>query len=79
MQPTASLFARAVRKLKLTTKMTGKGYYKGTRSGNTGHFSYNPKRYFMYQIEPEKVRTFVVPPFISESQVSWRERGEGAG
>lgn len=60
-QPTASLLARAARKLKLTTKQTNKGFYKGTRSGNIGHFSHNPKRYYMYEIDYAKVRTFVKP------------------
>jgi large subunit ribosomal protein L41 len=76
-QPTPSLLARAVRRLKLTTKQTNKGFYKGTRSGNVGHFSYNPKRYYIYEIDYAKVRTFVKPstevmkasqlmPFVAE-------------
>ena len=60
-QPTPSLLARAVRKLKLTTKQTNKGFYKGTRSSNIGHFSYNPRRYYVYEIDYSKVRTFVKP------------------
>lgn len=76
-QPTPSLLARAARKLKLTTKQTNKGFYKGTRAGNVGHFSYNPKRYYIYEIDYAKVRTFVRPaadamqknhlmPFVAE-------------
>jgi large subunit ribosomal protein L41 len=75
--PTASLLARAARKLKLTTKQANKGFYKGTRSGNVGHFSYNPKRWYIYEIDYAKVRTFVKPakvdmessqlmPFVAE-------------
>jgi large subunit ribosomal protein L41 len=67
---TASLLARPTRKLKLTTKMANKGYYKGTRSGNIGHFSYNPKRYYIYEVDYEKVRTFSKPAGMEESKVS---------
>ena len=68
-QPTQSLLARAVRKLKLTTKQTNKGFYKGTRSSNIGHFSYNPRRYYVYEIDYNKVRTFVKPHNLDETQL----------
>jgi large subunit ribosomal protein L41 len=68
-RPSETLLARAARKLKLTTKQTNKGYYKGTRSGNVGHFSYNPKRYYIYEIDYDKVRTFVKPAALEECQV----------
>lgn len=48
---------RIARKLALTTKQVNKGYYKGTRTGSMGrHTSHGG-----YIIEPEKVRTYVVP------------------
>jgi len=50
--------------------MTAKGYYKGTRSGNTGHFSYKPNRYYIYEIDRSKVQTFVVPSIFGESQLT---------
>lgn len=59
--PTPSLFARAARKLKLTTKQTGKGFYKGTRSSGVGAFSSNPRRFYIYEVDYSKVRTFVKP------------------
>lgn len=60
MQPAAQLFARAttgIRRLRLTTKMAGKGYYKGTGSGKMGKHT----KFGGYKIDPEKVRTYVVP------------------
>ncbi|KIV99367.1 uncharacterized protein PV09_08912 [Verruconis gallopava] len=77
------LLARAARKLALTTKQTNKGYYKGTRSGNVGHFSYNPKRYYIYEIDWNKVRTFVKPKNLADSElhpfVAVRVRAPAAG
>lgn len=69
--PTESLLARAVRKLRLTTKQTNKGYYKGTRSSNVGHFSYKPNRYYIYEIDYAKVRTFVKPEGIEDHPVGF--------
>lgn len=56
MQPTKVL-QRHVSRLTLTTKQTGKGYYKGTRSGAMGWHTHLGK----YIIDHSKVRTYVVP------------------
>ena len=58
MQPTRLLQASAFRKLRLTTKDTNKGFYKGTGTGSTGHHT----KYGGYVIDWNKVRTYVVPP-----------------
>ena len=55
-KPTAPLFRR-IRRLALTTKQTGKGFYKGTGSGSMGRHT----KHGGYIIEYEKVRTYVVP------------------
>ncbi|KAF4312606.1 60S ribosomal protein L27, mitochondrial [Botryosphaeria dothidea] len=56
MQPTQAL-QRSVKRLTLTTKQTGKGFYKGTRTGAMGTHT----RYGTYKIDWKKVRTYVVP------------------
>ncbi|KAI9714284.1 MAG: hypothetical protein M1820_000245 [Bogoriella megaspora] len=55
-KPTAPLHRR-LRRLALTTKQAGKGYYKGTGSGSMGRHT----KHGGYQIEWHKVRTYVVP------------------
>lgn len=57
MQPTQPLFARATRKLALTTKMVNKGFYKGTRTGSMGWHT----KHGGYRIDWNKVRTYMVP------------------
>lgn len=54
--PTAPL-GRALRRLALTTKQAGKGFYKGTGSGSMGSHT----KYGGYRIDWAKVRTYVVP------------------
>ena len=56
MQPTQPL-QRALRRLKLTTKQVGKGYYKGTGGGSMGRHT----KHGAYIIDYEKVRTYVSP------------------
>ncbi|EOD50131.1 putative 50s ribosomal protein 27 protein [Neofusicoccum parvum UCRNP2] len=56
MQPTQVL-QRSVKRLALTTKQTGKGYYKGTGSGSMGSHT----KHGNYIINYNKVRTYVVP------------------
>ena len=56
MQPTQVL-QRSIRRLKLTTKQTNKGYYKGTGSGAMGRHTSRGK----YIVEYHKVRTYVCP------------------
>lgn len=48
---------RAVRRLALTTKQAGRGFYKGNRTGSMGSFVKNNR----FVINPNKVRTYVVP------------------
>lgn len=74
MQPAAQLCARAttgIRRLRLTTKMAGKGYYKGTGSGKMGEHT----KHGGYKIDPERVRTYVVPD-LSGFLVSLEPLGE---
>ncbi|KAF2239243.1 hypothetical protein EV356DRAFT_528518 [Viridothelium virens] len=76
-KPTAPLYRR-LRRLALTTKQAGKGYYKGTGSGSMGRHT----KHGGYIVEYEKVRTYVVPdldgfmlkPFVA-SRIE-RRRGE---
>ena len=57
MQPTRVLQGLKYRKLRLTTKDTNKGFYKGNRTGSMGtHTSYGT-----YKIDYSKVRTYVCP------------------
>lgn len=60
MQPTQAL-QRSVKRLTLTTKQTGKGFYKGTGSGSMG----NHTKYGTYKIQWSKVRTYVAPDLSS--------------
>ena len=77
MQPTQVL-QRAVKRLALTTKQTGKGYYKGTRSGAMGRHTSRGT----YEIEPAKVRTYVVPKlkgFEVRAPIFWHVRRGSLG
>ena len=57
MQPTRVLQGLRYRKLRLTTKDTNKGFYKGNRTGSMGtHTNYGG-----YKIDWAKVRTYVCP------------------
>lgn len=53
-------------RLRLTTKQTNKGYYKGTRTGSMGQWTKQGN----YVINWEKVRTYVVPDDLKEFKVS---------
>jgi large subunit ribosomal protein L41 len=64
MKPTQML-AKRVRRLALTTKMTNKGFYKGTGTGSTGSHT----KHGGYVIDWEKVRTYVVPPNLKDCKV----------
>ena len=55
-KPTPQLCSR-IRRLPLTTKQTGKGYYKGNRTGSMGRHTKHGK----YVIDYGKVRTYCVP------------------
>ena len=66
MKPTQALLKGLTRRLRLTTKQVNKGYYKGTRTGSMGRHT----KHGGYLIEPYKVRTYVVPPTLSEFKVS---------
>jgi large subunit ribosomal protein L41 len=72
MKPT-QILAKRIRRLALTTKMTNKGYYKGTGTGSTGSHT----KHGGYLIEWEKVRTYVVPPNLKDCKVkinwNWME------
>ncbi|OCK74873.1 50S ribosomal protein-like protein YmL27 [Lepidopterella palustris CBS 459.81] len=59
-KPTAPL-QRNLRRLALTTKMAGKDYYKGTRSGSMGDHT----KHGRYLINWNKVRTYRVPEDLS--------------
>ncbi|KAJ9630886.1 60S ribosomal protein L27, mitochondrial [Taxawa tesnikishii (nom. ined.)] len=56
MQPTQPL-QRSLRRLALTTKQVGKGYYKGTGTGSMGSHT----KWGGYIIDYNKVRTYKVP------------------
>ncbi|KAL2162020.1 hypothetical protein VTH06DRAFT_7805 [Thermothelomyces fergusii] len=58
MQPTRVLQALRYRRLRLTTKDVGKGFYKGTGTGSMGRHTKKGG----YIIEWHKVRTYVCPP-----------------
>ncbi|KAI6781009.1 uncharacterized protein J7T54_003151 [Emericellopsis cladophorae] len=45
------------RHVRLTTKDVGRGFYKGNRTGSMGRHT----KYGTYQIDWNKVRTYVVP------------------
>ncbi|TVY27644.1 54S ribosomal protein, mitochondrial [Lachnellula hyalina] len=73
---------RKIARLALTTKMTNKGFYKGTGSGSTGSHT----RYGGYLIDWDKVRTYVVPenlkdfkltPFVTKKIKPFKGRFEG--
>ncbi|TRX92342.1 hypothetical protein FHL15_006728 [Xylaria flabelliformis] len=65
MQPTQVLL-KQWRKLPLTTKDIKKGFYKGTRTGSMGRHT----KHGSYRIEWNKVRTYVVPPGLSEFKLT---------
>ncbi|KAH8599757.1 50S ribosomal protein-like protein YmL27 [Bisporella sp. PMI_857] len=80
MRPTQPLMKR-IRRLALTTKMTNKGYYKGTGTGSMGQHT----KYGGYVIDWSKVRTYVVPenlkdfkltPFVTKNVEPLRGRFE---
>ncbi|KAK1832379.1 hypothetical protein QBC39DRAFT_304733 [Podospora conica] len=58
MQPTRILQSLKFRKQRLTTKDVGKGFYKGTRTGNVGRHTW----YGGFVVEWPKVRTYACPP-----------------
>jgi len=78
MQPTRILQGMRFRKLRLTTKDVGKGFYKGTGTGTVGRHT----KHGGFVIEWERVRTFVCPnlegfklsPFVSRNVL--RVRGQ---
>ncbi|KAK8069750.1 mitochondrial ribosomal protein L27-domain-containing protein [Apiospora phragmitis] len=59
-------YAKAFRKLPLTTKDANKGFYKGTRTGSMGHHT----KFGGYVIDWQKVRTYVVPPGLDLFKLS---------
>jgi large subunit ribosomal protein L41 len=65
MRPTNSLLVGAYRHLKLTTKDTKKGFYKGNRTGAMGRHT----KYGGYIVEWNRVRTYVVPEGLAQSKV----------
>lgn len=78
MQPTRVLQALRYRRLRLTTKDVGKGYYKGTGTGSMGRHTKRGG----YIIEWNKVRTYVCPSLdgfkVRQNHTNRREnRGEG--
>ncbi|KAG9251471.1 mitochondrial ribosomal protein L27-domain-containing protein [Emericellopsis atlantica] len=58
-RPTQSLLTGSgkYRHVRLTTKDVGRGFYKGNRTGSMGRHT----KYGTYQIDWNKVRTYVVP------------------
>lgn len=62
--PTQPL-GKALRRLRLTTKMTNKGYYKGNRSGRMGSHT----KWGGYVIDPALVRTYKVPTDLAGFEV----------
>ena len=66
MYPTAPL-SRKLTRLRLTTKQAPKagGYYKGTGTGPMGRHT----KHGGYIIDPQKVRTYVVPPEMKDCKV----------
>lgn len=67
MKPTQTL-GRRISRLALTTKMTNKGYYKGTGTGSTGTHT----KHGGYIIDWAKVRTYVVPKNLADFKVRRR-------
>ena len=63
-KPTQVLSASR-RRLRLTTKQTNGGYYKGNRTGSMGRHT----KHGNYVIEWHKVRTYVVPPDLDRYKV----------
>ena len=61
-KPSQPMMAR----LRLTTKQTRGGYYKGNRTGSMGHFM---KPNSKYMIDWNKARTYVVPTEIETFKV----------
>jgi len=66
MRATASLHGRT-RKLPITTKNVGNGFYKGTGSGAMGRHT----KHGDYRIDVKKVRTYVVPEQLKDCKV-WK-------
>lgn len=66
MQPTQALQVLRYRRIPITTKDVGRGFYKGNRTGSMGRHT----KYGGYIIEWNKVRTYVVPKNLKESKVS---------
>ncbi|GAB7340506.1 hypothetical protein MBLNU457_6926t1 [Dothideomycetes sp. NU457] len=81
MQPTQPLMARVIRRLKLTTKMVNKGFYKGTGTGSMGTHT----KWGGFKIDWDKVRTYKAPdlsefyltPFVFRGIPAKREATEG--
>ncbi|KEY66847.1 hypothetical protein S40285_06840 [Stachybotrys chlorohalonatus IBT 40285] len=66
MQPTQALQVLRYRRIPITTKDVGRGFYKGNRTGSMGRHT----KYGGYIIEWNKVRTYVVPKNLKESKLS---------
>jgi large subunit ribosomal protein L41 len=64
MRATQSLGAK-IRRLKLQTKNTNKGFYKGTGTGSTGSHT----KHGGYLIDWDKVRTYVAPKDLADFKV----------
>ncbi|KAI5810306.1 mitochondrial ribosomal protein L27-domain-containing protein [Peziza echinospora] len=62
--PTAPLF-RSLRRLALTTKMVGKGFYKGNRTGTIGRHT----KHGGFIIDWDKVRTYVAPDMTKKFEL----------
>jgi len=65
MKATQPLLKRISRQA-LNTKMTNKGYYKGTGTGSMGRHT----KHGGYKIEWDKVRTYVVPKDLKDFKVN---------
>ena len=65
-QPTTPLLGGRLRRLPLTTKVAGRGFYKGNRVGSMGWHT----KYGGYIIDYSKVRSYVVPKNLGECKVS---------
>lgn len=64
MQPSPVL-QKSLRRLALTTKQAGRGFYKGTGSGSMGWHT----KHGGYVIDWRKVRTYVVPSELENCRV----------
>ncbi|ROT36289.1 hypothetical protein SODALDRAFT_335379 [Sodiomyces alkalinus F11] len=64
MQPSPILRVLNYRHLRLTTKDVNKGFYKGNRTGAMGRHT----RFGGYQIEWNRVRTYVVPERLRDPE-----------